>query len=251
MNIVTGNVYNAFAIRQIANIDDKYNIKPETLYTNPVVCGDNAVWDGSPMLEKVKKTVAKNNAHMTRYAFRRKGGLFNQLPLKAAEGLIPRKTGMPTEKYGGYNSASISFFIPVRYTNGKKQDIMIMPVELLYADRFEKDAEFALEYAHDRVQSIRGKTVSDVSFPIGMRILKINTVLSLDGFRVYITGSGSEGERIKVAPFMPFAASAETEAYMKKLEILVEKVQEKKKVKKEYFFDCRGYKIVKKKNLLR
>ena len=121
LNIVTGNVYNAFAIRQIANIDDKYNINPKTLYTKPVICGDNVVRDGKPMLDKVEKTMAKNNAHMTRYAFRRKGGLFNQLPLKAAEGLIPRKKGMPTEKYGGYNSASISFFIPVRYTNGKSR----------------------------------------------------------------------------------------------------------------------------------
>lgn len=249
LNIVTGNVYNAFAIRQIANIDDKYNIKPKTLYTKPVICGDNAVWDGKPMLDKVEKTMAKNNAHMTRYAFRRKGGLFNQLPLKAAEGLIPRKKGMPTEKYGGYNSASISFFIPVRYTNGKKQDIMIMPVELLYAGKLEKDAEFAQEYARGRVQSIIGKPVPPVSFPIGMRILKINTVLSFDGFRAYITGSGSNGQKIRVAPFMPFVASPETEVYIKKLEMLVGKVQEKKKTKREYFFDEKYDKVTSEKNI--
>lgn len=249
LNIVTGNVYNAFAIRQIANIDDKYNIKPKTLYTKPGICGDNAVWDGKPMLDKVEKTMAKNNAHMTRYAFRRKGGLFNQLPLKAAEGLIPRKKGMPTEKYGGYNSASISFFIPVRYTNGKKQDIMIMPVELLYAGKLEKDAEFAQEYARGRVQSIIGKPVPPVSFPIGMRILKINTVLSFDGFRAYITGSGSNGQKIRVAPFMPFVASPETEVYIKKLEMLVGKVQEKKKAKREYFFDEKYDKVTSEKNI--
>lgn len=247
LNIVMGNVYNAFAIRQIANIDDKYNIKPEMLYTKPVICGDNAVWDGKPMLDKVEKTMAKNNAHMTRYAFRRKGGLFNQLPLKAAEGLIPRKKGMPTEKYGGYNSAYISFFIPVCYTIVKDltQDIMIMPVELLYADRFEKDAEFAHEYAHDRVQSINHGKVSDISFPMGMRILKINTVLSFDGFRAYITGSANKGEVLNIAPFMPFIASAETEAYIKKLERLVEKTSKNEK----YFFDEKYDKVTAEKNI--
>lgn len=247
LNIVTGNVYNAFAIRQIANIDDKYNIKPKTLYTKPVICGDNVVWDGKPMRDKVEKTMAKNNAHMTRYAFRRKGGLFNQLPLKAAEGLIPRKKGMPTEKYGGYNSASISFFIPVCYTIVKDltQDIMIMPVELLYADRFEKDAEFAHEYAHDRVQSINHGKVSDISFPMGMRILKINTVLSFDGFRAYITGSANKGEVLNIAPFMPFIASAETEAYIKKLERLVEKTSKNEK----YFFDEKYDKVTAEKNI--
>lgn len=84
------------------------------------------------MLEKVKTTAAKNNAHITKFATFKNGGLFDQNPISAKEGLTPLKKGLPTEKYGGYNSTKTMFFIPVRYRAGKKTDIIIMPVELLY-----------------------------------------------------------------------------------------------------------------------
>lgn len=73
------------------------------------------------MLEKVKTTAAKNNAHITKFATFKNGGLFDQNPISAKEGLTPLKKGLPTEKYGGYNKAGSMFFIPVRYRVGKKR----------------------------------------------------------------------------------------------------------------------------------
>lgn len=85
------------------------------------------------------------------------------------------------------------FFIPVRYRVGKKTDIIIMPVELLCGKKFLEDAAFAKEYTFDRLGRLLKKTVDEFSFPLGMRPWKVNTVLSLDGFRVCI--SGGKGRR--------------------------------------------------------
>ena len=55
---------------------------------------------------------------------------------------------------------------------GKKSDVMVMPVELLYADKAVKNIESATEYAKDRIGRIIGKTVDEVSFPLGLRKIK-------------------------------------------------------------------------------
>lgn len=65
--------------------------------------------------------------------------------------------------------------------------------------------------------------MDEVSFPLGKRILKVNTMLSLDGFRVCIAGSGSGGKTLRVSSFVPFSAGAEWQLYLKRLERLVEK----------------------------
>lgn len=223
--VVVGNVYHMRFTRRWFDANSQYNVQLKSILSKPVICGDEIVWDGEPMLGKVCSILQKNNAHVTKYAFCRKGGLFDQQPVKAADGLIPLKKGLPTEKYGGYNGAAISFFILVRYACGKKKDIMIMPVELLFADRFLQDNDFAVSYCKDRVATILGKHVDEVSFPLGMRILKINTMFSLDGFRTNLGGSSSKGRGVIMAPFMMFAQSSNVEMYLKKLEMLVEKVK--------------------------
>ena len=58
---------------------------------------------------------------------------------------------------------------------------------------------------------------------MGMRSWKINTVLSLDGFRVCISGKYDESYLI-AQPIMQFSADTFWKFYMKKLEILVEKM---------------------------
>lgn len=223
INVVVGNVYSMQFNRRWFNVNSRYSRKIKTIFTHPVVCGGKTVWDGIPMLTKVKKIAAKNTAQMNAFSTFKTGGLFDQMPLSAAEGLVPRKKNLPTEKYGGYNKASVMFFIPVKYTEGKKTDVIIMSVELLHGKKFLADADFALEYTKSRLNHILGKEVRDVSFPLGMRPWKVNTMLSLDGFRVCISGSANKGQIIQVKPFMPFCASSEWCFYMKKLEELSKK----------------------------
>ena len=229
LNIVAGNVYNMKFSRRWFDVNSDYSVKTEVLYSHPVICGGKTVWDGTPMLEKVKKTLGKNNAHMTKYAFCRKGGYFDQQPVASAPGLVPLKKGLPTEVYGGYKKPTVSFFIPVHYQIKKKAETIILPVELLSSKRFLADEAFAKEYAADRVTQITGKKPDAVSFPMGMRIWKINTMLSLDGFRVVIAGSSGGGKCLIAQPFMPFSASQDIEYYIKKLEMLTEKMKTRPK----------------------
>lgn len=248
LNIVTGNVYhtkftrNWFDNRQ----NDNYSLKTKTIFTHPQYVGNEKVlvWDGTEMLEKVKKTAKKNNAHFTKYAYFKKGGLFDQMPVRKSSGLVPLKTGLSTERYGGYNKASVMFFLPVRYKAGKESDIFIMSVELMYGERFRTDATFAKRYAYDRLERLLGKKIDDVSFPLGMRPWKINTMLSLDGFLVCITGKG--GDRCLIAqPVMQFSAGEEWKLYIKKMERFVEKTSKNK----EYIYDANYDVVTKEKNL--
>lgn len=221
LNIVTGNLYHEKFTRNYI-LNNKYNIKTEQIFTKDFIRGKETIWKTDQMLPYVKKVLTKNNAHMTRYAFCRHGGFFDQMPLPAAEGLIPRKKDLPAEKYGGYNSAKISFFMLVKYKAGKKSDVMFMPVELLDADKIVKDYDFAAAYAIDRINRITGKSVDEVSFPLGLRKIKINTMLSLDGFRVCIAGSAGNG-RIIILPYTPFSANNDVNLYLKYLESFNEK----------------------------
>ncbi len=228
LNIVVGNVYHSKFTQQwfMQNHEQRYSIRTDKLFTKPVICGKVQVWDGESMLAKVKKIVASDHAHMTRYAFCRKGGLFDQQPVKKAEGLVPLKKGMPTEKYGGYNKPTVTFFMFVKYRVGKKQDLMLMPVQLVYSKGVLENEECAADYAKKRIGEIIGKTVNEVSFPLGLRKIKINTIFSLDGFRVCLAGSSSGGKVWLAQPFMPFHEDYQWNRYMKRLESVCEKLKE-------------------------
>ena len=223
LNIVCGNVYDMKFSKRWFDVNREYSIKTKTVFSKKQICGGEIVWAGDEMLEKVKRTVKKNNVHLTRYAFCRHGGLFDQMPVKAAPDLIPIKKGLPTEKYGGYNKPAVTFFILSEYHSGKKKELMLVPVELMCSEKIDNGTDSATEYLCDRIRRITGKTVDSLSFPLGMRKIKINTVLSLDGFRITIAGTANGGKSIIAAPFMPFSADFETEQYMKKLEVLAEK----------------------------
>lgn len=234
LNIVVGNVYNEkFTRKWFDEHRDKYNLKVETLFSHPVVVSNNkTVWEGQASLDKVIKTVKNKNAiHFTRYSFCRKGGFFDQQPCKAAEGLMPRKSGLPTEKYGGYNKTTASFFAVVKYQVQKKSDIMIMPVELLYSDKFMSDISFATEYAIKTVGDIVGKEVLSVSFPLGLRAIKIGTVFEFDRtLRMYITGKSSGGSRLRFSMIAPLIVGYEWEKYIKRLERFDEKKKDNPKM---------------------
>ena len=102
---------------------------------------------------------------------------------------------------------------------------MVLPVELLYGKRFLEDTTFAREYAKERLQRITGKPVDIVDFPMGMRPWKVNTILSLDGFRVCITGNASGGKCLIAQPVMQFSSDEYWKYYLKKVERLVEKTK--------------------------
>ncbi len=224
LNIVTGNVYNMKFTKPWFSVSSDYSIKTETLFKNEQVCGGETVWNGEDSIAKVKAIAAKNTAHFTKYAYFKHGGFFDQQLVSASKGLTPIKKGLPTEKYGGYNKAGAMFYIPVRYKAGKKSEIIIMSVEMLYGKKFLADENYAKEYSFIRLKHILGKDVDEVSFPMGMRPWKVNTMLSLDGFRVCIAGIGSGGKCLIAQPVMQFSENKFWQFYLKKIEVLVKKI---------------------------
>ncbi len=229
LNVVVGNVYNErFTKQWFLTHRHDYNLKVKTIFAHEVKgTSGQLVWNGTQALGEVKDIVHKKNAiHLTRYAFCRKGGLFDQQPVKASEGLTPLKIDLPTEKYGGYNKTTATFFLFVKYTVGKKSDMMLMPVELLFADRVLSEVGFAEEYSKRTVSTIVGKTVSSISFPLGLRPVKIGTVFEFDGgYRAYLTGKSSAGRVIGLSTFMPLVLGYSWETYIKRLEKMTEKAK--------------------------
>ena len=244
LNIVVGNVYNMKFTRKWFSPTSRYSVKTTTLFGKKLECNGDIVWDGERMLGKVKRNVAKNNAHFTKFSYFKRGGLFNQMPVPAADGLVPLKKGLDTSKYGGYNKSSAMFFIPVRYIAGKKKEILIMSVEMRVGDKFLNDIDYAKEYSFVRLEQILGKSVDSVEFPMGMRPWKVNTMLEMDGFRVCIAGIGGGRKCLIAQPVMQFSESIEWNNYIKRIERLVEKASSKT----NYTYDEEYDKVYKNKN---
>lgn len=224
LNVVVGNVYHCRFTKNFF-LEQKYTLKTKQLFAHPVNCGDKIIWQGEEDVAKVKKIMKKNNIHYSRYAFIRKGGLFDQMPLKAAEGLVPRKEGLDPVKYGGYNKATAAGFILVKYKEKGKTEACIMPVDLMSYYKAFSSLENAICYSTKTLETIWNKKglITDIEFPIGLRLLKVNTMLSFDGFRACITGKSNGGQAIGLTSMMPLLIGDKWEAYVKKIERFEEK----------------------------
>lgn len=230
LNIVVGNVYNCRFTKKFY-VEQKYSMKTKTLFLYPVYDGEKVAWNGVDDLSKVKSVILKNNIHYTRFALRKKGGLFDQMPMMAAEGLIPRKRGLDTAKYGGYRKPAATCFLLVKYQEKGKAEACIIPVELMAYEKVLNDMQSATKYAKKTLEQIWGKSdgqITDIEFPIGLRELKVNTVISFDGFRACIRGKDSGGKCILLTSMMPLTLSNDWELYIKRLEAF----EEKKKLNK-------------------
>ena len=222
LNIVVGNVWYSKFSRRFWKATDQYSVKAEIVFTRPVVCGDKTVWNGASDKDRVINIVRKNTAHMTMYSYYKhsgqNGGFFDQNPLKAAEGLIPLKKDRPTSIYGGYNGATVAGFVLVKYRIGKKNEISLVPLKLLDMKMFITNDAFAFKYISNEL----GDKATDVEFLFNKRVLKIFTMLSLDGARYCVRGKAGLSD-IGIMNMMPFMTSPETEKYIKKLEAFNEK----------------------------
>lgn len=230
LNIVVGNVYHERFSKRWFALNSTYSVNPKTIFTHEVKAGSTVVWRGKEDIALVRGVMEKNCIHVTRYAFCRHGGLFDQQPVKAKEGLVPLKKGLDTAKYGGYNKPTATFFALVKYAVAKKTDVMFVPVDLMAAERFLADQNFAKQYAAETVQSIIGKPVLAAELLLGGRPIKVNTTLEVDGMRMMITGKSSGGTRIMFSALKPLLIGTERERYVKSLEMFALKQQTNKNI---------------------
>lgn len=237
LNIVVGNVYDARFSKRWFSVTEPYSIKTRTIFTQSFQRGEQVVWKQGHSMEIVRKTVQKNHAYVTQYAFCRKGGLFDQNPLRAKEGLVPLHKNLPTARYGGYNKPTASFFSLARYCEKKKRGIMFVPVELMAAEQFCADAEFAADYVRRTIETIKGKPVTQVELLLGGRPLKIKTVLQLDGVPFVLNGKSNGGRQIIVSPLAQLVVSPVRERYIKRLESYAAKAKQNQRLRVDSEYD--------------
>ena len=229
LNIVCGNVYNEHFTRQWfnENKDSDYTVKMNIIFKFTMQNQGKCFWKGEESLNAVQKTMAGNQIHMVPFSFLRtrgqSGGLFNQMPEKAKEGLIARKAGLDPAKYGGYNNSTSAGFVIVKYTLKGKDEIAIVPLDLMYLERCRKNSAFMLEHVESVLNGLLGKPASSVSLPFGNRILGINTLFEVDGLRLCLAGKNSGGKLIGFKVFTSLKLSQGWETYVKKIEKLAER----------------------------
>ncbi len=224
LNIVVGNVYHERFNKRWFRLTDDYNVELKKIMKYPLAHGEEVIWRGEADIAKVKKIAEKNAVHLTRYAFCRSGGLFDQMPVRAGSDLVPLKKNLPTVKYGGYNKPTASFFVLAEFTHKKKRDVMLVPVELQDVERFRRDCAFACSYLEKQIAQIKGgKEVTDVRPLLNGRELRINTVFSFDGLKMALSGKSSGGRQVIMAPISPLILGPDIETYVKSLDSFVNK----------------------------
>lgn len=232
LNIVVGNVYHCRFTKNFY-IDQKYSLKTKTIFNYPVKDGNEIIWNGQEDIGKVKKVIAKNNIHYTKYAFMRKGGLFDQNPLKASNDLIPRKKGLNPEKYGGYSKSTATAFLLVKYKDKGKNEVMIMPVDYMLSEGVFSNVSDAQKYTKQTLEKVWNRKdgqITDITFPLGLRPLKVNCMLDFDGFRACITGKANKSQKIGLSSMMPLIIGSTWELYVKKLEKFIIKKERNKNI---------------------
>ena len=220
LNIVVGNVYNTRFSKRWFDIKDKYSLNYATLFGNPLKFATD-VWEPTKHLPIIDNVMANQHIHLTKFQTEKKGGFFDQQPKgPGSDELIPLKKGMDTEKYGGYNKPAATFYVLVKYQKGKKSELSILPIDLLVASKFKSDEGFAKDW----VQKKLGNKATNLELPLNNRVLKVNTVFSLDGFDVCLSGKANGGKILSFRSLETCYYSKKHIAYMKKIEKANEKL---------------------------
>lgn len=228
LNIVMGQVYDVkFTRSPISFIKESgssrnYSMKLSSLLAHDISRGDVVAWRKGETLDNVKRQMTKNNIRYVRYSLTRKGGLFDQMPLRKGHGQVPRKAGLDTENYGGYQNPAISHFYLVKYQKGKNSVISLIPVELRAAGSIRSVGDIS-DYCRDYLK------MGSVSVLLGGRKIKINTLFEIDGFRVHLSSRSNDSIWFKGG--MQLVLPQEYEAYAKKIYSYCEKCSEAAKFK--------------------
>ncbi len=213
LNIVAGDVYSTkFTLNPMHWIksqqndgkDRIYNISRvfdydvyrngEKIWVAPDYSGkkrDDAGEKVGGTLEKIRKTMRKNDILYTEYTYCDKGGLFNEtIAPKSKTAPIPLKKGLDTSKYGGYTSANTSYFALVEFDGKKNERVRnILEVPMYVANMLPHNPRAYLEYC-ENVKGLKNvKILRDC--------IKKNALLEVDGYPMRIRGSNERDLMLK------------------------------------------------------
>ncbi len=229
LNIVVGNVYNTRFnhSRFISDLQEgKVSINQMFAYDT-----DNAwsAFGDKKSIDIVKHTMAKNNIRFTRYAFKQKGGLFDQNILKKGNGQVPVKSNSPLEdinKYGGYNRATATCFSLISYINEKGETVkQFVPIDLHEESKYLGNPKAFI----DNKLSVDSTVV--------IPCIKYNALVCVDGFRMHISSKSGGGSKIVYKPAMQLVLDSKHEKYIKQIVNYLKKCDELRKEKNITIFD--------------
>lgn len=231
LNVVAGDVYSTkftlnpmhwIKTQQNDGKDRVYNISrvfdydvyrnDEKIWTAPDYNGKKRNDAGEKVggtLEKIRKTMRKNDILYTEYTYCDKGGLFNEtIASKLKSAPIQLKKGLDTSKYGGYTSANTSYFALVEFDGKKGERVRnILEVPMYVANMLPHNPNAYLEYC----ENIKGlKNVK-----ILRACIKKNALLEVDGYPMRIRGCDSKNIIFK----------NNTQLILKKYEELIRRIE--------------------------
>lgn len=245
LNIVMGNIYHVKFTKNpmvfVKEYRDKkavFNLKIDKMLEHDVIRNGETAWKGDgSSLDTVMNQVSKNNIRYVVYTYRRKGQLFNANPERNIKGdvLVPRKKELSPEKYGGHNGTGASFFVFVKFDVGKKTSRAIIPVELMHADKFEHDRDFATQYIRQQISKLvtlkAGQSIDNIRFPLGKRIIKVGTMIDIDGYRACIKSKSIDNKnhtmKLGLSQGVSLILSKDTKEYVKRLSSVYKKISPK------------------------
>lgn len=212
LNIVVGNVYNvkfthnkANFVKELQSNNKDYTVKLISILNHNIP----GAWvrDNEQSLNIVKSTMEKNNIRYTRYAYKQKGGFFDQNIVKKGKGQVSIVTDSPRreiKKYGGYNRPSSGYFSFVKYNDSKSNEIkQLVPIN---------------NYIEQEYLNSPDEFVSrTVGFPAKVLIpcIKYNACFSFDGYRMNLSSKSGGGSQIVYKPGMQLVLGYQFEKYIK------------------------------------
>lgn len=231
LNIVVGNVYHEkFTRSWFLKNKAAYSIKLSNLFKWELKKGDKIIWAGDKELNRIKKEAHNNNIQLVSNPYTKTGGFYDQMPLKAGENLMVRKTHLPTEKYGGYAKATSPFFLLVKFAVNKKTEVMFVPIDAIAVNRLENDLEFKTEYIKNIITRFYTQQIEieNIEILLNGKKIKIDTIISLDGYRSRTKGKTGpvNDTRLSLAPFTNVYYKNEDEHYIKRIEGVVKKTSQ-------------------------
>ncbi len=226
LNVVVGNVYDTkftcardYYYRNRDNAWREYNLKE--LFNRPT---KNA-WNGANDIERVKAIASKTSMQVTRYAFSQQGSFYNETVYgKQDNGIVaPRKQAYPyndVKKYGGFKSLSTAYFCIVLSKDKKGNLIKTIEAVPILIEFKQKNGEITLT---DYFVS-NGLVEPKIIVPK----LKIKTLISVNGYKVWI--AGMTGPSIIVHNAQQWFTNQKTDIYVKTLLKVVERDREGKTI---------------------
>ena len=213
LNIVVGNIYNTqfthSPMRYICEHRDNYTVNLDSLLKMEIHRGGVLAWDPADggSIATVRRTMARNSPLVTMMSVIYSGILFDLQPKPQGQGQMPLKKGLPIEKYGGYNKVTGACFMLVEHTLRRRRVRSLIDVPLhLYPDAVSHP-ELALRHCIE---------MRDLKEPrIILPIIRMRALLSLDGYKMYITGRTNGNLCIQNANQL--MVSEEWEQYIKKI----------------------------------